>query len=263
MVLAFGKRSEQKGLSPNTVVRPVARVSGSHLLVPTDVMLPNGATVLVFLDSGQAGARVTAMDGGAALAQVTDAGREVTPAVFAAARGAAKPFGLSLEGTILRSAPEALEDARTAILLLANGARAVADAALAAARKQDRQRFRDRVRAELTRIFADAMVRPHASFSGESQERHNFDWLVSISPDLQLAIDTPVPEHASIAAAVMRNLDVGKRHVRGLRQAIAYSEDDGWTASELAQLRLANVPIIPAPALEASLRDLADERVID
>jgi hypothetical protein len=115
-------------------VKAVQRVMGQA--TPTDVLLPSGALVLAYIDGGVAGDRVSAHDGGAALAEVRQAGFAMTQQVMRAARSAAGRAGLSVEGSILRSPPEALADARVAVIILANGARAVAEAALTAARKK-------------------------------------------------------------------------------------------------------------------------------
>jgi hypothetical protein len=221
-----------------------ARRLQDRILVPTDVLLPNGGNVVAIVEGGQASAEVTVTDGGAALAQVMDAGLDVSERVIASARRAAARHGLTLEGTLLRAPAGAVEDVVAGVLHLANAARDVAVEALDAARRQERSRFRDRVLNELRRIFVEGSVQARAPLRGFSEETLHVDWLVTLPGGARLALDTPVPDHSSVAAAVMRHLDLAATQPAGLRQAIAYDEHDVWGAGELRQLQLAQVPVI-------------------
>lgn len=222
----------------------------------TDVLLPSGALVVAHVEGGVAGDRVSAHDGGAALAEVRQAGFVLTQHVLRAARSAAGRAGLSVEGSVLRSPPEALSDARVAVVVLANGARTVAEAALAAARKKDRLRLRDRVAQQLREIFGDVAIRQEAPLVGSSRAAHRVDWLVRLSDTRQLAIDVPVPDSSSIAATVLRQIDLRRGSIAGLRQAIAFDEDDEWTAAELSQLAMAEVPLVSARHMADQLRTM-------
>jgi hypothetical protein len=234
--------------------KAVQRVMGQA--TPTDVLLPSGALVLAYIDGGVAGDRVSAHDGGAALAEVRQAGFAMTQQVMRAARSAAGRAGLSVEGSILRSPPEALADARVAVIILANGARAVAEAALTAARKKDRIRLRDRVAQQLREIFGDVAIRHEVPLLGGSRTSHRVDWLVRLSDSRQLAIDVPVPDSSSIASTVLRQIDLRRGSISGLHQAIAFDEDDEWTATELSQLAMADVPLVSSRRMAEQLRTM-------
>lgn len=235
--------------------RPLRRRGGA-VVFPTDVMLPSGVNVVAYVEGGQAGDRVTATDGGDALHEVIATGRVLTDHAMRAAARVARRHGLTLEGTVLRSHPEAVEDARAAAIWLANGARAVAEAALAASRKRERALFRDRVRADLLRIFDDSKLHQRAILAGASEDKHRFDWLVGMPGGGHLVLDVPVPDHSSIAAVIVRHLDLKELHRPDVRQAITYDDSDEWPTQQIAQLRLARVDLIPAQFLVEKLRAL-------
>jgi hypothetical protein len=231
------------------MTRRAPRRRGDAVVFPTDVMLPSGVNVVAYIEGGRAGDRVTATDGGDALHEVIATGRELTDHAMRAAGRAAKRYGLTLEGTVLRSLPEAIEDARAAAILLANGARAVAEAALAASRKRERAMFRDRVRADLLRIFDDSKLQQRAPMAGASEDQHRFDWLVGMPGGRHLVLDVPVPDHSSIAAVIVRHLDLKELHRSDVVQAITYDDRDEWATQQIAQLRLAQADLIPAQFL--------------
>lgn len=233
--------------------RPTARRAEGGVLVPTDVLLPNGATVLAIVQGGDAGDRITAHDGGAALHQVTDAGLPVGKAILAAARIAARQHGVTLEDGCVRTAPEDVADAWAAVVILANATRAVAEAALQAARKQQHDRFRDRVLSQLRRIFVDAPVHAHAPLKGFSEDALRFDWLVGLPGGRQLALDTPVPDSSSVAAVVLRQIDLARKRPEGVIQAIAYDDADAWPSTTIRQLQLARVPVVRAAEFAPTL----------
>lgn len=244
----------EDGVLAALAARPAARRTLDGVLVPTDVLLPNGATVLAIV---QGGARVTVTDGGAALHQLSDAGLPISARVMAVARGTATRYGVSLERGALRTPPEAIADTWAAVVILANAAKAVAEAAIDAARKVERQTFRDRVREQLDKIFGHTSVHPNTPIPGSSTDRHRFDWLIALPGGVRIALDTPVPDSSSINATVVRHLDVRESHNEAIKQAIAYDDRDAWSASAIQRLQLARVPVVVAAALEPMLRNMA------
>ena len=230
---------------------------GDAILVPTDVLLPNGTNLVAVVEGGKAGDRITVTDAGAALSQVADAGLEVSDKVLTAAKSAAGKRGTVIEAGALRFGPVPLEEARLAVVMLANTARDVAEAALQMGRKHEQIRFRERVRMELARIFNNASVQAGATLIGASTDKHRFDYLVALPGGRRLALDVPLPDHNSVAAVTLRQLDLKAAELPGMRQAIAYDDRDRWPSSTLMQLRLANVPVVHAGALESGLKEVA------
>ncbi|MBX9700382.1 MAG: hypothetical protein K2X74_13165 [Acetobacteraceae bacterium] len=236
-----------------------ARRHAGRVIAPTDVLMPNGVILVAIVEGGLAGDRVTVSDGGAALAQLGDAGLSLADQGIAKVRAAARKRGLSMEGSVLRSHPVPLEEAEVEVIRLANAAREIADLAFQSTRKQERARYRDRIQIELHRIFSEASVQSHAPLRGYSEETLHFDWVVTMPGGSQLALDAPVPEHSSVASVVMRQMDLAAMRPGRIVQAIAYDDRDAWPSSAIRQLQLARVPVIAAESLEPGLRKLADK----
>lgn len=230
---------------------------GDAILVPTDVMLPSGALVTAVIEGGKAGDRITVSDAGAAIAEVSDAGLEVSDRVYSTARRIAARGSARFADGAIQIGPVPVAEAHGAVVLLANLTRDVAEMALKAARQQEHSRFRERVRAELNRIFTDAAVAARVTLEGASSERHQFDYLVGLSDGRRLALDVPLPDQSSVAAVTLRQLDLKATASPLIAQAIAYDDDDHWPTATLQLLRLAGVPVINADGLEFGLRAAA------
>lgn len=233
--------------------RNPCRRLGDAILVSTDVLLPNGSKVVVVVEGGATGTRVTVSDAGAALIALAEAGLALNEAAYASVKRVARSLGLALETGVLRSEPVPPEEVSYAVVVLANGAREVAQAAFEAGARQERRRFRERVEQELARIFGDAIVQKSARLRGASEDSLRFDYLVTMSPHRRLVVDAPVPDGSSIAAVVLRQTDMRAARVPGLHQAIVYDEGDHWRSTSLAQLQLAQVPLVNARSLEQGL----------
>jgi hypothetical protein len=226
---------------------------GDAILVTTDVMLPDGSQVIAVVEGGAAGDRVTASDAGAALISVGEAGLTLDTPAYASVRRLASKYGLSLEAGVLRSEPVSPEDVAYAIILLANGARDIAKASFDLARRQERLRFRERVEKDLGAIFGPAIVQRGARLSGYSEDSLRFDYLVTVSAGQRMVVDAPIPDGSSIASVVLRQADMKAARVPGMHQAIIYDEADHWRSTSLAQLKLAQVPLISARLLREGL----------
>jgi hypothetical protein len=233
--------------------RNVVSRLGDVLLVTTDVLLPNGSQVIAVVEGGAAGERITVSDAGAALISVAEAGLALDGAANASMRRLATKLGLSLVGGILRSEVVPPDDAGYAVTLLANGAREIAKAAFDAGRRQERCRFRERVEQELGSIFGAAIVQKGARLSGYSEDTLRFDYLVTLSNHRRLVVDAPVPDGSSIASVVLRQADIKAAKIPDMHQVIVYDEADHWRSTSLAQLKLAQVPLVSARFLQAGL----------
>jgi hypothetical protein len=234
------------------------RALGSSVHAQTDVLLPNRRGIVAVVEGGRHGVEVTVSDGGLALGQLAEHGLEWTPQAIKAARRAAQQWELRLEEGVLRTQACPPSDISWAIAQLANGAREVAERALEAARKHRAARFRETVRLQLELIFAAGSITRNAVVHGASSSRHRFDYIVALGDHHRVALDAPVPEGSAISRAVLRHLDVHAAAVSGLRQAIIYDEADRWPSSLLAQLELAQVPLIRAATMQDRLRELTD-----
>lgn len=225
---------------------------GNALLVPTDVLLPNRTTCVVLVEGGNSGERVTLTDQGGALASVLDSGISITPSALRAAEREAKKLGFMLEGSALRSTPIELNDIGAGIRQAAFVMTSVAKVAFDHAKKHAGIRYRDRVRAQLEKIFGITHIHPDFQINGASNERLRFDYGISIQ-GTRLLFDAPVPDVNSIASVVLRHRDMKSANDKAIRQVIAYDEQDQWPPTSLAQLRLADVPLIDSRYLEENL----------
>jgi hypothetical protein len=233
--------------------RNVVRRLDNVVLATTDVLLPSGSQVVVLVEGGASGDRITASDAGAALISVAEAGLELNAAAHASMRRLAVTLGLSLEAGILRSEPVSPDEVAYAVILLANGAREIAKAAFDVGRRQERRRFRENVEQELGKIFGSAIVQKSARLNGYSEDSLRFDYLVTLNNRCRLVVDAPIPDGSSIASVVLRQADIKAAQIPGMHQAIIYDEGDKWRSSSLAQLKLAQVPLISARYLQDGL----------
>jgi hypothetical protein len=233
--------------------RNVVRRLDNVVLATTDVLLPSGSQIVVLVEGGAFGDRVTASDTGAALISVAEAGLELDAAAYASMRRLAAKLGLSLEAGILRSEPVSPGEAAYAVVLLANGAREIARAAFDVGRRQGRLRFRERVEQELGKVFGSAIVQKSARLNGYSEDSLRFDYLVTLDNHCRLVVDAPIPDGSSIASVVLRQADIKAAQIPGMHQAIIYDEGDNWRSGSLAQLKLARVPLINARFLQDGL----------
>lgn len=192
-------------------------------------------------------------DAGAALISVAEAGLALDASANAAMRRLAARLGLALEAGNLRSEPVQPGDAAYAVTLVANGAREIAKAAFDAGRQKDRRRFRERVQQALCNIFATSIIQKGDRLSGYSEDSLRFDYLVTMSNRVRLVIDAPIPDGSSIASVVLRQVDIKAASVPGMHQAIVYDEADHWRSTSLAQLKLAQVPLVNARFLQEGL----------
>jgi hypothetical protein len=96
-------------------------------------------------------------------------------------------------------------------------------------------------------------VQRRARLKGYCEDSLRFDYLVTINAGLRLVVDAPVPDGSSIASVVLRQADIKAAQILGLHQAIVYDEADHWQSTNLAQLKLAQVPLINARSLQTGL----------
>jgi hypothetical protein len=225
------------------------RPLGDAVLVSTDVLLPDGSTVVVSVEGGNSGNRFVVHDSGAGLAVLSNSGLPGGANVIAAASRAVRTRGLHMEGASVASPPVEADGVPAMIKWVADGARRASEAAIAEARKRERKLLRERVQGELRRIFGEATVLQRGVLRGRSNDPHKFDFLISAPGGFRLALDAPTPDPSSVAAVVIRHLDVKAASLPGVRQVIAFDEADAWPSNSLDQLRLAGVPLIAEPEI--------------
>lgn len=233
--------------------RNVVRRLNNVVLATTDVLLPSGSQIVVLIEGGASGDRITASDAGAALISLAEAGLELDAAAYASMRRLAGKLGLRLEDGVLRSEPVSPDESAYAVVVVANGAREIAQAAFDAGHRQEKRRFRERVEQELSAIFGSAIIQKSARLNGYSEDSLRFDYLVTLDRRSRLVVDAPVPDGSSIASVVLRQADIKAAKIPGMHQAIVYDEADNWRSTSLAQLKLAQVPLINSRGLEDGL----------
>lgn len=241
--------TKSAGLLQRVVKHARAQLTGDAVLIGTDVLLPNGLAIVLTVEGGAQGNRFVVSDVGAALAVLSDSGLPSGKNVIAAANRAALSRNLRLEGAAVVSPHVEADDIPATIKWVADGSRRVAEAAIAEARRKERRLLRQRVEGDLQTIFQDATIRLRGVLRGRSNDAHKFDFLVRGLSGFQLALDAPTPDASSIAAVIVRHLDVKAAGIAGLRQVIAYDDADTWPSKSLDQLRLSGVPLVAAQEL--------------
>lgn len=252
--------------------RTVAVADAQLVLVPTDVMMPDGALVTVAVEGGQQGQTLCVTDNGTAARYVSEHGFELTPeAVDAVWRVASEwglerrprddmhhPSGLRLVPAMpqVRTANVPLADLPWALSVVANACREAAVAALRAARRRSKTDFHDAVALSLQRLFGGGSLTRHGRLSGVSEKPHVFDWLARGKGGALITVDAVGADQGSISSAVLRNLDVRRASHPNLLQVIAYDEAEPWAAEGIEQLRLAEAEVIQGRSLDVALSRL-------
>jgi hypothetical protein len=239
------------------------------VLVPTDVMMPDGALVTVAVEGGQHGQSLCVTDNGTAARYVSEHGLELTPEAAEAIWRVASEWGLERRprdevapGSGFRLVPGMpqvrtgsvpLSDLPWALTVVANACRDAAVAALRAARRRSKTDFHDAVALGLQRVFGGEALTRHGRLTGVSEKPHVFDWIARAKNGRLVAVDTVVPEPGSISAVVLRNLDVRRALHANLLQVIAYDDAEQWASEGLEQLRLAETEVVQGRSLDVSL----------
>jgi len=243
-----------------------AIVTQTVVLVPTDVLMPDGGVLYVQVEGGRTGATIVVSDNGAAARSVSEQGHNLTSQAAAAIWRVARQWGLEPRPIdekglvprtpVLRSRPVPLSDLRWAVMVVANAARDAADSALKASKKDAKESFCISVARSMERVFGSERLTRNSRIMGSSARGHLFDWVARTEGGRKVSLDLALPEPGSVSSTVLRNLDVHRAGHPGLLQIITYDEGAPWPSEMLDQLGLAEVAVVQAGSLELALPGL-------
>lgn len=230
---------------------PKPRLEGSTVIVPTHCLYPTNHVIHVYVEPGEH--EFLVHDNGNALDQLRAmGGHESTPAYLI--RSAVRRDGLQLSQANHIYAPHVrFEGLEAAISLVANAARDAADYLIANHRPHPRRPLGEELEAILNIRFP-SLWRKEEVIVGQSNKQHGFDYIVAMSNDKRLLIETVKPDASSINAAVVAHLDVRNSNPTGFIQRIVYNDGDSWPSESLSLLRVGAIPVALSAANDALTR---------
>lgn len=231
---------------------PEPRVGDRGVSVPTHCLYPSNSVVKVVVEGGE-GQFVVDDNAGAI---------EELDSVKAAPRNSAglvarivRPLGLQVsERGAIFSSGVALSELEATIVLVANASKSAAEYLLDVV-KPPRRNLRSVVEHILEKEFKSKWTRD-SKVVGASNKQHKFDYVVQLKGDRQLLLDVVSPEANSINSAVVAHLDVHQGHDEKLEQRIVYDDQQSWSTSDLALLKV-GARAVPLSRLEQALDMLA------
>jgi len=231
---------------------PEPRLSDRGVSVPTHCLYPSNSVVKVTV-AGGADLFVVDDNGGSLeeLEEVKIAPQNASRLIHKLARS--RGLDVSKSGAIYsRSVPSG--ELEATIVLVANASKEAAEHLLDTVRPP-RRNLRLVVERLLEKEFHSRWSRD-SKIVGASNKRHTFDYVVQLRGDRQLILDVVVPESSSINAAVVAHLDVRHGNSEKLEQRIVYDDQQVWSSSDLALLKV-GARAVPLSSLEHALDRLA------
>ncbi|MBS1093860.1 hypothetical protein [Gluconobacter wancherniae] len=229
-------------------------IEGNSIRVPTDIILPTYEVAVVSVEGGAKDQRYTVGDGGRILRSLDINNYQITPSIRRVIERVVRARGLRMSGNEIMTDPINWDVVVPYVSLVANVMRDALAAALTKAERSDRIMLRHRIREMLNKISGEANVTPDYKMQGATTDSYRFDFSVLTAKHKRFLLDTPIPDPSSIAATLLRQSDVRMLHLPDVQQVIAYDPVDRWPSSNLAQLQLANVPLINVNSLEGMLQ---------
>ncbi|MBN3867480.1 hypothetical protein [Gluconobacter kondonii] len=229
-------------------------MDGLTIRVPTDVILPTHEIAVVSIDGGAHDERYTLGDGGQIFRSLDIQNYHISLTVRRAVERVARSRGMQVIGNELMTNPVSADQVIPYIPHVAEVMREAMISALSKVARNERLMLRHRIGAILNRISGEANVTPDFRMQGSTTDRYKFDFSVMTAKHKRLLLDAPIPDPSSIAATILRQSDVRLLHLQDVKQVIAYDPSDHWPSSNLAQLQLANVPLVNVDQLEGMLQ---------
>lgn len=209
--------------------------------VRTHCLYPSNAAVIVFI-RGDRG-RYVVMDDGRAFSEAEAAGAHFSKSIKRYQRFASRQ-GLQFKDGIVKTPEIGAEMIPTAILLVANASKELAEELFGTWRPSSKKDFKEAVRALVRRELIHLRVKEE-KIPGTSNKSHHFDNVVHLAGDRRVIIDPVLRDANSINSRVVAHIDLRAAQHRNLDQRIVYDDSDRWTSDDLSLLQVSNVPIVP------------------
>jgi hypothetical protein len=207
------------------------RVDGVRVM--TQCLYPSNSFVHVVIRGGEDTFYVS--DEGAAVRDVEAAGawlekpdRLISPIT--------NPLGLVVVGGIVRSRNVGLADLPTAIAIVANASKSVAEYLFSHLKVRPNENFKEIVASFLRQSFDDAVQ--SEMLVGHSNKTHKFDNVIRFPNNKKLVMDPVINDRSSINARLVANMDLRDAHYPDLEQRIVYDDRDVWQPEDLNLLQI-------------------------
>ena len=212
----------------------VASPTDDGVRVSTHVLYPSNAAVSVVVRGGK-DAFLVSDEGGA----VSNLGSSGIPAILSDRMIAAqiRTKGLRVHDGSIISPKVSLDDVPSAIIIVANASRTIADWGLARFPFVTPLNFRKDLSALLGRHFHDNLKNDEAVI-GKSNKLHKFGHVIYLQSSHRLLIDPVVNDASSINARLVANLDVRMNEDPQTSQLIVFDDRLKWKSSDLKLLEL-------------------------
>lgn len=191
------------------------------VLVATDCLYFDRSNVVVTVVGLKNGESVVVHDGRGAEDRLAAAGR-YTASIDRILARVARRYGLVSRNCTISSHPCSADDIPALVPLVANASQEGALALLHESTKGVRRDLPAEVVNILERRFPDASIVPDDRIEGASRRSYRFDVSLSRSSGRLLLVDAVSPDANSINAAVVANIDVGRRSDQEFLQTIVY-----------------------------------------
>ena len=212
----------------------VASPTADGVRVSTHVLYPSNGAVSVVVRGGEDTFLVS--DEGGAVSNLSSSGM---PTILSDRMIGAqvRKKGLRVHDGSIMSPMVPLDAVPSAIIIVANASRAVADWGLAHLPFVTPQNFREDLSALLGRHFHNNL-KNDAAITGKSNKPHKFGHVIYLQGARRLLIDPVVNEASSINARLVANLDIRMNEDPQISQLIVFDDRLKWKSSDLKLLEL-------------------------
>ena len=212
----------------------VASPTDDGVRVSTHVLYPSNAAVSVVVRGGKDAFLVS--DEGGAVSNLGSSGNlAILSDRMIGTQIRAK--GLRVHDGSIMSPMVSLDDVPSAIMIVANASRTIADWGLARFPFVTPRNFREDLLALLGRHFHDNL-KNDAGVIGKSNKLHKFGHVIYLQSSHRLLIDPVVNDASSINARLVANLDVRMNEDPQTSQLIVFDDRSKWNSSDLKLLEL-------------------------
>lgn len=213
---------------------PAVKASGDHVIVPTHCLYGSGSIVRVRVEGR--GSRFVVHDGGSAIDEFSNSGG-IHPKCVPLLRNHFREQGILVtEQGALCSPLIASDSLAPTIALVANASKEGEDFLMSRWKPRVRRDFKKLLRQLLEAEFRQ--IKTGFRMPGSSTKQHTFDFALDRQVGGVVLLDAVHNDQNAISSAVMRNLDVGKAHPRGIEQRIVIDDAEEWRAEDLNLLSM-------------------------
>jgi hypothetical protein len=229
-----------------------ATETSDGLRVSTHCLYPSNGVVTVLVRGGSNEFVIT--DDGGAIQEISGSGRLPAGADKTLQR-LVKPQGLRVKNGVIYSPRVSAAGVASAVLLVANASKEVADWALSNIKLKVKRSFRRDLAALLGRHFHDNL-KHDLLILGASNKQHRFPYVIYLARSKRLLVDPAVKEASSINACVVANMDVKMSENPDIVQLIVYDDSEEWDSAQIKLLSL-GAPTVPFNRAESEIIRLA------